>query len=137
MICFANSATVKITQQSPMFVTSWQPQLDSRESLLCFHRYPCMRRRKRGPVSDRDVERLAVLFEGRSERLAKGDAGKMIARVDEAAEVLIKDETALQKYASAHDIRRGCALRLIDMGVSAETLKLVMQHKNLVTTEKP
>ena len=40
------------------------------------------------------------------------------------------------KYASAHDIRRGLAQRLINAGVSAETLKVVMRHKDFATTEK-
>jgi integrase len=40
------------------------------------------------------------------------------------------------KYASAHDIRRGCAQRLINAGISAETLKLVMRHKDFSTTER-
>ena len=41
-----------------------------------------------------------------------------------------------RKYASAHDIRRGFAQRLINAGVSAETLKVVMRHSNFATTEK-
>ena len=41
-----------------------------------------------------------------------------------------------RKYASTHDIRRGFALRLINAGVSAETLKVVMRHANFATTEK-
>jgi hypothetical protein len=40
------------------------------------------------------------------------------------------------KYASAHDIRRGCAQRLINVGVSAETLKVVLRHRDFATTEK-
>jgi len=40
------------------------------------------------------------------------------------------------KYASAHDIRRGLAKRLINAGVSAETLKVVMRHTDFATTEK-
>ena len=40
------------------------------------------------------------------------------------------------KFASAHDIRRGCAQRLINAGVSAETLKVVMRHADFATTEK-
>ncbi len=39
------------------------------------------------------------------------------------------------KYASAHDIRRGCAQRLINAGVSAETLKVVMRHADFATTD--
>jgi len=40
------------------------------------------------------------------------------------------------KYASAHDMRRGCAQRLINFGVSAETLKVVLRHRDFATTEK-
>ena len=40
------------------------------------------------------------------------------------------------KYASAHDLRRGCAQRLINAGVSAETLKVVLRHKDFNTTER-
>lgn len=36
----------------------------------------------------------------------------------------------------AHDIRRGFAQRLINSGVSAETLKVVMRHCDFATTEK-
>jgi integrase len=50
--------------------------------------------------------------------------------------ILTLRETKREKYASAHDLRRGCALRLINAGVSAETLKIVMRHKNFATTEK-
>ncbi|MCA9147490.1 MAG: site-specific integrase, partial [Planctomycetales bacterium] len=41
-----------------------------------------------------------------------------------------------KKFASAHDIRRGFAERLINQGVSAETLKVVMRHSDFATTEK-
>ena len=41
-----------------------------------------------------------------------------------------------RKFASAHDIRRGFAQRLINLGVSAETLKVVLRHRDFATTEK-
>ena len=41
-----------------------------------------------------------------------------------------------RKYASAHDLRRGCAQRRINAGVSAEKLKVVMRHRDFATTEK-
>ena len=41
-----------------------------------------------------------------------------------------------EKFASAHDLRRGVAQRLINNGVSAETLKVVMRHKDFATTER-
>ena len=34
------------------------------------------------------------------------------------------------------DLRRGCAQRLINAGVSAESLKVIMRHKDFATTEK-
>jgi hypothetical protein len=40
------------------------------------------------------------------------------------------------KYASAHDLRRGCAQRLINAGISAETLKVIMRHREFSTTER-
>jgi hypothetical protein len=40
------------------------------------------------------------------------------------------------KYASAHDLRRSCAERLINLGVSAETLMVIMRHKDFATTRK-
>jgi len=47
-------------------------------------------------------------------------------RVGEEAGIIVQQEDPengrRQKYASAHDLRRGCAQRLINVGVSAETL---------------
>ena len=40
------------------------------------------------------------------------------------------------KYASAHDLRRGCAARLINLGVSAESLQVIMRHEDFATTQK-
>ncbi len=40
------------------------------------------------------------------------------------------------KFASAHGTRRGCTQRLINAGVSAETLKVIMRHADFATTEK-
>ena len=40
------------------------------------------------------------------------------------------------KYASAHDLRRSCAERLINAGISAETLMVIMRHKDFTTTTK-
>ena len=47
-----------------------------------------------------------------------------------------KESVRRLKYASAHDLRRGCAQRLINAGVSAETLKVLLRHKDFNTTEK-
>ena len=75
-----------------------------------------------------------------SERLTKERVGRVISRIGEEAgiEVQVEDHrlTKRQKFASAHDIRRGVAQRLINHGVSAETLKVIMRHKNFATTER-
>lgn len=90
--------------------------------------------RKRADSSQSYVARRSV------ERLTKEHVSRIIARIGEAAGIIVQqpDEESGKrlKYASAHDLRRGCAQRLINAGVSAETLKLVMRHKDFSTTER-
>ena len=75
-----------------------------------------------------------------TERLTKERVSRIISQIGKAAGIIVRQDdprtgTRL-KYASAHDIRRGYAKRLIDAGVSAETVKVVMRHKDFATTEK-
>jgi len=74
------------------------------------------------------------------ERLTKERVGRIIALIGETAGVIViqpdKRTNRKKKYASAHDLRRGCAQRLINAGVSAETLKVLMRHSNFATTER-
>jgi hypothetical protein len=64
----------------------------------------------------------------------------VIANIGEEANVVVRqpdNETGRRrKYASAHDLRRSCAERLINAGVSAETLMVIMRHKDFATTRK-
>jgi integrase len=73
-------------------------------------------------------------------RLTKERVGRVISLIGEKAGVIVRraDERngSRVKYASSHDLRRGCALRLIDAGVSAETLMVVMRHADFATTQK-
>lgn len=71
-------------------------------------------------------------------RLTTERVGRIIGMIGKDAGILVKrdDEIKRVKFASAHDLRRGCALRLINAGVSSETLKVVMRHKDFATTEK-
>ncbi len=68
--------------------------------------------------------------------MPKEHLGSVISMIGEAAEIVVQDDERGRriKYASANDIRRGCAQRLINAGVSAETLKLVLRHKDFKTT---
>ena len=72
-------------------------------------------------------------------RLTKEHVGRVISQIGELAGIVVQEpdegEGRRIKYASAHDLRRGCALRLINAGVSAETLKVVLRHKDFKTTE--
>jgi len=74
------------------------------------------------------------------ERLTKERVSRVIALIGKEADVVVRQADDRQgsrvKYASAHDLRRGCALRLIDAGVSAETLMVVMRHADFATTQK-
>lgn len=71
-------------------------------------------------------------------RLSTDRVSRVISLIGKEAGVLVQraDSSKREKFASAHDLRRGCALRLINAGVSAETLKIVMRHKDFATTEK-
>ena len=75
-----------------------------------------------------------------SRRLTKERVGRVISKIGEEAGVVVEPEDPetgqRRKYASAHDLRRGCAQRLINAGVSAETLMVVMRHKSFATTQK-
>jgi len=87
------------------------------------------------------AERLLSHPARRSERrLTKDRVSRIISMIGTEAGIVVQqadDETGRRlKYASAHDLRRGCARRLIDAGVSAETLKVVLRHKDFNTTER-
>lgn len=76
----------------------------------------------------------------RPQRMSTAHVGRIIAKIGKDAGIVVRqaDERTCSriKYASAHDIRRGCAQRLINAGISAESLKVVMRHADFATTEK-
>ena len=73
-------------------------------------------------------------------RLTKERVSRVIVKVGKQAGVVVRQEDKntgrRKKYASAHDLRRSCAARLINAGISAETLKVVLRHRDFATTEK-
>ena len=99
-------------------------------------------------ISAKEVERLRSHADRTStdrlrhdtDRMTKDRVSRIIGLIGKKADVVVQVEDARTqhrvKYASAHDIRRGLAQRLINAGVSAETLKVVMRHKDFATTEK-
>lgn len=73
-------------------------------------------------------------------RLTRDRVSRLIAEIGEEAKMVVRQpdkETGRRiKYASAHDLRRSCAERLINAGVSAEALMVIMRHKDFATTRK-
>lgn len=74
------------------------------------------------------------------DRLSENHVGRVISKIGEAANVVVQhaheESGKRMKYASSHDLRRGCAERLINAGVSAETLKVIFRHSSFSTTER-
>ena len=72
--------------------------------------------------------------------MTKERVSRVIAQIGRAAGIVVQMEdqrlNKRVKFSSAHDIRRGVAQRLINHGVSAETLKVIMRHKDFATTER-
>jgi integrase len=91
-------------------------------------------------VRARAEQVLAAPVVTSARRLTKEYVGRVISDIGERAGIVVRaadEETGQRvKYASAHDIRRGCAQRLINAGVSAETLKIILRHEDFKTTEK-
>ena len=73
-------------------------------------------------------------------RLSSHRVSQIISAIGKTAGVIVRqpdEETGQRiKFASAHDLRRSLAQRLINSGVSAETLMVIMRHKSFATTKK-
>ena len=91
-------------------------------------------------LRERSAQRIGHNAQRKTERLTKERVGRLISLIGEEAKIIVRqanpDLGQRVKHASAHDLRRGCAQRLINLGVSAETLKVVMRHADFATTEK-
>jgi integrase len=78
---------------------------------------------------------------GRRVRHQRPDAewvGKIITRIGKAAGVIVRPTVGDKppKYASAHDLRRSCAERLISAGVPEREVSRVLRHASIETTRK-
>ena len=110
--------------------------------------YPKQDSRLAGIISDRVAEAIRFRAERQVgqrltktiDRMSTERVGRVISAIGESAKIVVEVEDLRRckrlKYASAHDIRRGVAQRLINMGVSAETLKVIMRHESFATTER-
>jgi integrase len=78
---------------------------------------------------------------GRGAKQQRPDAewvGKIISRIGEAAGVIVRPATTKGqvKYASAHDLRRSCAERLISAGVPEREVSRILRHASVETTRR-
>lgn len=73
-------------------------------------------------------------------RLTKERVSRIVAMIGKEAGIVVRKADSRtgrrRKFGSAHDLRRGCAQRLINAGISAESLKVIMRHKDFATTER-
>lgn len=80
---------------------------------------------------------------GRRVRRRRPDAewvAKVISRIGAAAEVIVEKGNKAtgkpQKFASAHDLRRSCAVILCQAGIPESVICRVLRHASLETTQK-
>lgn len=137
--CCSNSMIARICDVSESAVRKWMKHLNISGDRP---------NQDSQPLSDLEIERLRANADRKptgklrrpTVRMTKERVSRVISVIGKKANVIVQVEDSRThqrvKYASAHDIRRGLANRLINMGVSAETLKVVMRHKDFATTEK-
>ena len=73
-------------------------------------------------------------------RLKAEWVGRVISRIGEAADVTVDPGDPKTgrptKYASAHDLRRSCAERLLEKGIPPMTIARVLRHASWETTRR-
>ena len=74
----------------------------------------------------------------RNVRPAAEWVGKIVSRIGETAGVIVRPAKGdgQPKYASAHDLRRSCAERLVAAGVPEREVSRVLGHANVETTRR-
>jgi integrase len=76
----------------------------------------------------------------RHKRLTAKWVGKVISSIGKAAGVVVtppnKSKGTPAKYASAHDLRRSCAQRLLEAGVPPTEIACLLRHASWETTRK-
>jgi hypothetical protein len=95
------------------------------------------------PVPDELVQAIRKRAKRRRSRwtsLSKDRISRIVSAIGEEAGIIVRtpdEERRIRvKYASAHDLRRSLAERLYNRGMTAETLMVIMRHRDFATTRK-
>ena len=137
---YSNRAIAQACGVSEMTVRKWL------KKLILFGRGKAGSRASKVPPDEvaaleaRAVRRLTHQVRRGSGRLTTERVSRIICKIGKEANVVVQQADEQKgkrvKYASAHDLRRGCAARLINLGVSAESLQVIMRHADFATTQK-
>jgi integrase len=140
MIRFSNSAIARACHVSETTVRNWLRENSLKRNENCRQEGRDIPNKEIETLRQTAVRRRGRAAQRRTDRLTKERVSRVIAMIGRKAGVVVQqanDRTGRRlKHASAHDLRRGFAERLINIGVSAETLKVVMRHRDFGTTEK-
>jgi integrase len=75
-----------------------------------------------------------------TKRLTAEWCGRIVSLIGKAANIVVHPGDAKTnrptKFASAHDLRRSCAERMVDAGVPERIIQRIMRHANFETTRK-
>ena len=137
---FSNSTIARACSVNETTVRKWLASLGFRRDCEFQHDTGTIPKSEWTPIRKRAQKRRSRSAQRSNGRLTKERVSRIISLIGEEAGIVVRQEDERtgqrMKYASAHDIRRGCAQRLINLGVSAETLKVVLRHRDFATTEK-
>jgi integrase len=88
-------------------------------------------------ILDAETDRTGFVFRvlnARQQRPTPDTACRTISEFGRRAAVVVKASASSPQYATAHDLRRTCAQRLLSAGVSPLTVQRIMRHSSLAVT---
>lgn len=137
---FSNQSIAKACGVSETTVRNWLKKLGVQRDVEFQKDTGEIPESERPKLRGRAQRRTGHTAQRTEERLSKEHVGRVVSMIGEEAGIVVRHKdsrlSVREKFASSHDIRRGCAVRLINMGISAETLKIIMRHEDFATTEK-
>ncbi len=135
IVDYSNCSIAKACNVSEQTVRKWilKSGLERQDSIRCF--------------GEEIPEEAVTELKTRSAKKTVAEANlstdrvsRIICSIGQEAGVIVRSPNEQRgtriKYASAHDLRRSFAERLYNRGMSAETLMVLMRHRDFTTTRK-